>query len=130
MFASKRCHNSNWSVKNLTHLIGWHNCKADWQFLANMATALTNQSFNFIYQSHYTCKLTALVRTFLLFIPFQPTLFWAEILGMNFNRRGPLIKDKTKVLSVQLGKTLSFVNFVVEWGGLGWRGVKLWIVVN
>ena len=41
--------------------------------------------------------------------------------------------DKTKVLSVQLGKTLSFVKFVVEWGGVGWRGergVKLWIVVH
>ena len=25
--------------------------------------------------------------------------------------------NKTKVLSVQLGKTLSFVKFVGEWGG-------------
>ena len=32
--------------------------------------------------------------------------------------------NKTKVLSVQLGKTLSFVKFVVEWGGVGWRGGK------
>ena len=43
-------------------------------------------------------------------------------------------KNKTKVLSVQLGKTLSFVKFVVEWGGVRWggvgeRGVKLWIIV-
>ena len=30
--------------------------------------------------------------------------------------------NKTKVLSVQLGKTLSFVKFVVEWGGMGLRG--------
>ena len=38
-----------------------------------------------------------------------------------------ILKDnKTKVLSVQLGKTFSFVKFVVEWGG----GVKLWIVVH
>ena len=28
------------------------------------------------------------------------------------------INNKTKVLSVELGKTLSFVNFVVEWGGV------------
>ena len=35
--------------------------------------------------------------------------------------------NKTKVLSVQLGKTLSFVKIVVEWGG---GGVKLWIVVH
>ena len=27
--------------------------------------------------------------------------------------------NKTKVLSVQLGKTFSFVKFVVEWGGVG-----------
>ena len=31
-------------------------------------------------------------------------------------------QNKTMVLSVQLGKTLSFVKFVVEWGGVGWRG--------
>ena len=30
--------------------------------------------------------------------------------------------NKTKVLSVQLGKTLSFVKFVVEWDGKGGRG--------
>ena len=34
------------------------------------------------------------------------------------------VKNKTKVLSVQLGKTLSFVKFVVEWGGVGGRGGK------
>ena len=33
-----------------------------------------------------------------------------------------LVRNKTKVLSVQLGKTFSFVKFVVEWGGLQWRG--------
>ena len=27
--------------------------------------------------------------------------------------------NKTKVLSVQLGKTFFFVKFVVEWGGVG-----------
>ena len=33
--------------------------------------------------------------------------------------------NKTKVLSVQLGKTLSFVKFVVEWSrGLGEGGSK------
>ena len=26
---------------------------------------------------------------------------------------------KTKVSSVQVGKTLSFVKFVVQWGGVG-----------
>ena len=31
-------------------------------------------------------------------------------------------KNKTKVLSVQLGKTLSSVKFAVEWGGVGWVG--------
>ena len=31
-------------------------------------------------------------------------------------------KNKTKVLSVQLGKTLSIVKFVGEWGGEGGRG--------
>ena len=31
-------------------------------------------------------------------------------------------KNKTKVKSVQLGKTLSFVKFAVEWGGVGRRG--------
>ena len=42
-----------------------------------------------------------------------------------------LLKNKTKVLSVQLGKTLSFVKFVVEWGGVEEGGaVKLWIVVH
>ena len=30
--------------------------------------------------------------------------------------------DKTKVLSVQLGKTLSFVKLVVVWVWVGWRG--------
>ena len=38
--------------------------------------------------------------------------------------------NKTKVLSVQLGKTLSFVKFVVEWGGVEGVVVKLWIVVH
>ena len=32
------------------------------------------------------------------------------------------LSNKTKVLSVQLGKTLSFVKFVGEWGGEGWGG--------
>ena len=27
-------------------------------------------------------------------------------------------QNKTKVLSVQLGKSLSFVKFVIEWGGV------------
>ena len=44
-------------------------------------------------------------------------------------------KNKIKVLSVQLGKTLSFVKFMAECGGVGWRGgswegVTLWIVVH
>ena len=30
--------------------------------------------------------------------------------------------NKTKVKSVQLGKTFSFVKFVGEWGGEGWGG--------
>ena len=33
-----------------------------------------------------------------------------------------LVRNKTKVLSVQLGKTLSFVKFVGEWGGVDWGG--------
>ena len=41
-----------------------------------------------------------------------------------------LIINKTKVLSVQLGKTFSSVKFVVELGGDGLGGVKLWIVVH
>ena len=35
-----------------------------------------------------------------------------------------LKSNKTKVKSVQLGKTLSFVQFVVEWSWVGWRGGK------
>ena len=39
--------------------------------------------------------------------------------------------NKTKVLCVQLGKTLSFIKFMVKWGGVGWRGeVKIWIVIH
>ena len=33
-----------------------------------------------------------------------------------------LISNKTKVLSVQLGKTLSFVKLAVVWVWVGWRG--------
>ena len=32
-----------------------------------------------------------------------------------------MIDNKTEVKSVQLGKTFSFVKFVVEWGVVGWR---------
>ena len=32
------------------------------------------------------------------------------------------VENKTKVLSVQLGKTLSYVKFVVEWVGVGGGG--------
>ena len=39
--------------------------------------------------------------------------------------------NKTKVKSVQLGKTLSFVKFAVEWDrGVEGGGLKLWIVVH
>ena len=42
-----------------------------------------------------------------------------------------LFSNKTKVKSVQLGKTLSFVKFVVVWSGEGGGVcVKLWIVVR
>ena len=43
----------------------------------------------------------------------------------NFNSDSVESLNKTKVLSVQLGKTFSFVK-----SGVGWRGVKLWIVVH
>ena len=41
-----------------------------------------------------------------------------------------LVTNKTKVKSVQLGKTLSFVKFIVESGGVGVEGGGLWIVVH
>ena len=44
--------------------------------------------------------------------------------GQNCDRNR---SDKTKVKSVQLGKTLPFVKFVVEWG---WLEGGLWIVVH
>ena len=54
------------------------------------------------------------------------------IFFFSFGLKAIKMENKTKVLSVQLGKTLSFVKFVVEWGGVegGNRGVKLWIVVH
>ena len=36
---------------------------------------------------------------------------------------------KNEVLSVQLGKTLSFVKIVVKWGGVE-EGLKFWSVVH
>ena len=43
---------------------------------------------------------------------------------MESKEHNELGRNKTKVLSVQLGKTLSFVKFVVEWGGVEGEGVK------
>ena len=66
-------------------------------------------------------------------LPLKRSCTFTFYLGKNFslakkriarNVRKGLIQDKTKVLSVQLGKTLSFVKFVVEWCGVGWRGGK------
>ena len=53
---------------------------------------------------------------------------WERHKGSNWWRiRTMANKNKTKVLSVQLGKTLFFVKFVGE--GVGCQG-GLWILVN
>ena len=52
----------------------------------------------------------------------------ASFAGLSLSSFQPLIlkRNKTKVKIVQLGKTLSFVKFDVEWGGAegGKRGGK------
>ena len=52
---------------------------------------------------------------------------WHNVLKILFF--GNFLKNKTKVLSVQLRKTLSFVKIVVEWGGLGGGRGGLWILL-
>ena len=55
----------------------------------------------------------------------------ASFAGLSLSSFQPLIlkRNKTKVKIVQLGKTLSFVKFVVDWGRVV-GGIKLGIVVH
>ena len=111
----------NWSIVLYNNLLAY-GCK----FLC-LKIAFDLVNYPVIYKSnHLSLKVSnpgvnifqtlwiIIQEKFPFFKPFWNNFSFKEF--VRFHNR-----NKTKVLSVQLGNTLSFVKFVAEWGG--WGGV-------